>query len=92
MTLIKVLPAVGVLVAMLAATGCAGTPSRSESVSAGRTPSWMKHHVVGSRIPREVDARGRPLSSDNVVTTTWGPGLRDLPSVTRKISRGPSLR
>jgi hypothetical protein len=91
MKLIRVLPAVGILVAMLAATGCAGTPSQSKSASAERTPSWMKHHVVGSRIPRRVDAKGRPVSSDNVVMTS-NEGLEDLPSVTRNISRGPSLR
>jgi hypothetical protein len=57
MKLIGVLPAVGILVAMLAAAGCAGTPSKPRSAAAERTPSWMKHHVVGSRIPRRVDAK-----------------------------------
>jgi hypothetical protein len=54
---------------------CAGTPD-----AADRTPSWMKHHVVGTRIPRVPDAKGDASSADYVQTTTQSQ-LEDLPSV-----------
>lgn len=64
-----------VIAAIVLLGACAGTPN-----AADRTPSWMKHHVVGTRIPRVPDAKGDASSADYVLTTTEAE-LEDLPSV-----------
>lgn len=72
----------GILALILSTAGCAASASKTKSASAAeRTPSWMKRDVVGSRIPRRIDAGGQPVSSDNVVMTS-DEGLQNLPSVT----------
>jgi len=69
----------GLMPAVLAAAmllgGCAGTPNASD-----RTPPWLKHHVVGTRIPRVSDANGDASAAGYVLTTTVTQ-LQDLPSV-----------
>lgn len=70
----KVVPLLA-LAATVLLGACAGTPD-----AADRTPSWMKHHVVGTRIPRVPDAKGDASSADYVLTTTQAQ-LEDLPSV-----------
>lgn len=70
------------LAAALLLTGCAGTPEQG----ADRTPSWMKHQEVGTRIPRVSDRKGDASSASTVVTTTEE-GLEDLPSVVMRRCR-----
>ena len=64
----------GALVVPLILTfaGCAAAP---DSASAKRanvapTPAWNKYYVVGSRIPRTLDAQGQPQSGSHIVTIT----------------------
>ena len=56
-------------------SACAGIPNNAD-----RTPSWLKHHVVGTRIPRVPDANGDASSANYVLTTTEAQ-LEDLPGV-----------
>ena len=69
-----------ILTATVLLGACAGTPGPD------RTPSWMKHHVVGTRIPRVPDAKGDASSADYVLTTTEA-RLEDLPGVNVKNCR-----
>lgn len=53
--------------------GCATSEQRSAEGSArpvARTVSWNKYFVAGSRIPRELDANGQPLTGSHIVTIT----------------------
>jgi hypothetical protein len=63
-----------VLAATVMLGACAGTSTPD------RTPSWMKHHVLGTRIPRVSDPKGDPSSAD-YVRTAEGTPLEDLPGV-----------
>jgi hypothetical protein len=69
----KVVPLLA-LTATVLLGACAGTPGPD------RTPSWMKHHVTGTRIPRVPDANGNASSADYVLTATEQ-RLEDLPGV-----------
>ena len=60
-------------VALPVLSGCATSEQRSGDESARpavRTVSWNKYYVAGSRIPRELDANGDPLTGSHIVTIT----------------------
>ena len=60
-------------VAVPVLSGCATSEPRSVGESARpaiRTASWNKYSVAGSRIPRELDANGQPLTGSHIVTIT----------------------
>lgn len=80
----KLVARFALLWAPLLLTACAGTPEQG----ADRTPSWMKHQEVGTRIPRVSDRKGDASSASTVVTTTEE-GLEDLPSVVMRRCRTP---
>ena len=67
--------------------GCAGTPNGG----ADSTPSWLKHHVVGTRIPRVPDANGDASAAGYVINTTVAQ-LEDLPGVHVETCRGSFCR
>lgn len=95
MAKLQVVRASGVLILSAILFGCASAPgpqqanttqaehakARQRVASRDRTPSWQKYQVSGSRIPRYLDASGRPLSADFVNSTT-SEGLHMLPAVT----------
>jgi hypothetical protein len=57
----------------LALAGCATSEQRAaggHTNAANRAPSWNKYFVAGSRIPRELDRSGQPLTGSHVVTIT----------------------
>lgn len=56
----------------IALGGCAAAPDDASSTdaSASPTPSWNKYYVAGSRIPRTLDAQGKPLTGSHIVTIT----------------------
>jgi hypothetical protein len=57
----------------VALAGCATSGHRSVDGSAKavtRTASWNKYFVAGSRIPRDLDPAGQPLTGSHVVTIT----------------------
>jgi hypothetical protein len=63
----------GLLLVVFSA-GCASNGSNDKlaqsSKSTARDPSWTKYTVAGSRIPRQVDAQGQPMTGSQVVTIT----------------------
>jgi hypothetical protein len=63
----------GLLLVVFSA-GCASNGSNeqlaSSSKSTARDPSWTKYYVAGSRIPRQVDAQGQPITGTQVITIT----------------------
>jgi hypothetical protein len=77
MNKLKIARLAGSIVVLIAAAGCASTPSGAPD----RTPGWMKHAVTGSRIRRPVDANGRPEGQTPVVNTSPS-DLHKVPSVT----------
>jgi hypothetical protein len=57
----------------VALTGCATSGQGAVEGNGGptaRSPSWNKFFVAGSRIPRELDASGQPLTGSHIVTIT----------------------
>lgn len=62
------------LVTLMTLAGCAGAPKQSLNERADAipapTPSWGKYSVAGSRIPRQLDATGQPLTGSHIVTIT----------------------
>lgn len=68
----------GALVILVAAAGCAGTPTDSVP---DRSPRWMRDYVTGSRIPRPADRNGEPEGRGSLVTTSPD-RLGYLPGVT----------
>lgn len=57
----------------LALAGCATSEHRAAGGHASavtRVPSWNKYFVAGSRIPRQLDPSGQPLTGSHVVTIT----------------------
>lgn len=61
-------------VALTVLVGCGTTQERAgierSGTNAAPTPSWNKFFVAGSRIARDVDASGNPLTGLHVITIT----------------------
>lgn len=54
----------------VALAGCATSAQKPSDRPAVRTASWNKYFVAGSRIPRELDPSGQPLTGSHIVTIT----------------------
>lgn len=76
------------MLASLASGGCASLMANQKP---DRTPSWMKHYVAGSRIPRRVDHEGQPDTGTYVISIS-DKQLKGLPGLTlsEKLSGVPS--
>ena len=52
----------------VALAGCATSERQSVDRPVARTASWNKYFVAGSRIPRQLDPSGQPLTGSHIVT------------------------